>query len=159
MISFPISQSGLMHPSQTGRVDGILVRPKRKLDPMVVEAWNVLSAEDHGKITGNRAVTLIQKEHLSVASALAGHTIDWRKTRRNLLVSNINLFSLVGHRFRIGNVLLEGKVIVDPCKNMEEAMGTGTYAAMMGHGGIGAKIIEGGTIHIGDTVQWVSPND
>ena len=156
MISFPISKSGLMHPSQTGRIESILVRPTRKRDPIVVEVWNVLSSEDHGKITSNRAVTLLQKEHLAVASALAGHTIDWRKTRRNLLVSGINLFSLVGHRFRIGNVLLEATVIVDPCKNMEEAMGAGTYAAMMGHGGIGAKIIEGGTIHVGDTVQWIS---
>ena len=41
---------------------------------------------------------------------------------------------------------------------MELAMGEGTYAAMMGHGGIGARIIEGGRIHIGDTVQWLIPS-
>lgn len=157
MISFPISQSGLMHSTQTGRIEGILVRPKRNQTPLIVQHWDVLSAQDHGKPSSKRAITLIQKEHIAVISALAGHTVAWENTRRNLLVSNINLFSLIGHRFRVGEVLLEGTCIVDPCKNMEQAMGEGTYAAMMGHGGIGARIIEGGQIHLGDAVQWLIP--
>ena len=147
-----------MHSTQTGRIDGILVRPKRTQTPVVVQHWDVLSTQDHGKSSSKRAITLIQKEHFEVISALAGHTVTWEKTRRNLLVSNINLLSLIGHRFRVGEVLLEGTCIVDPCNNMELAMGEGTYAAMMGHGGIGARIIEGGRIHIGDTVQWLIPS-
>jgi len=133
------------------------VRPHRKGPVNIVDSWDPLSAQDHGKPTSKRAVTLIQKEHLEIVSMLAGHTVSWEKTRRNLLVANINLYSLIGHRFRVGNVLLEGTCIVDPCKNMEAAMGEGTYAAMMGHGGIGATIIESGMIHLGDTVQWLVP--
>lgn len=104
--------------------------------------------------SGKRGITLIQAEHLPVIAALAGQAALAPATlRRNLVVAGIPLIALKGRRFRIGEVELEGTDPCDPCSRMEEALGPGGYNAMRGHGGLCARILRGGVLRIGDTVQ------
>lgn len=93
--------------------------------------------------SGKRGVTLIQAEHLPAI------------LRRNLVVSGIALVALRGQRFRVGGVLLEGTDSCDPCSRMEQALGPGGYNALRGMGGLCARVLEGGTLRIGDAVAWV----
>ena len=72
--------------------------------------------------------------------------------RRNIVVSGINLYALRDRKFSIGEVSLEGAGTCDPCSRMEEVLGPGGYNAMRGHGGIVCRILEGGTIRIGDSL-------
>ena len=105
--------------------------------------------------SGKRGLTLIQAEHLPVIAALAGHaSIAPATLRRNLVVSGIPLLALKGQRFRIGEVLLEGTEPCDPCSRMEDALGPGGYNAMRGMGGLCARILEGGTLRVGDALAW-----
>ena len=98
-------------------------------------------------------MTLIQREHLNaVAHMLRLDTIEPALTRRNLVVAGINLLALKDQRFAIGEVVLEGTGLCEPCSRMEANLGSGGYNAMRGHGGITARVLAGGIVRIGDVV-------
>jgi len=147
---------------QVGRLEWIGIRPVRRA-PMVamqeatVETDRHLSG-DHArpKPGGKRQITLIQAEHLpAVASYLGLPTaVDPARLRRNLVVSGLNLLALKNRRVQIGEeVLLEITGECHPCSRMEEELGPGGYNAMRGHGGLTARILQGGTVKLGDTVR------
>jgi MOSC domain-containing protein YiiM len=142
-------------------VDFIAVRPARGVDAQAMDAVQAVAGrglvgDRYTGGSGKRGVTLIQAEHLPVIAALAGlGAIDPATVRRNLVVSGIPLIALKGRRFRVGDVLLEGTGPCDPCSKMEAALGEGGYNAMRGHGGLCARIVEGGVIRLGDAVHAV----
>ncbi len=147
---------------QKGTVEWLGIRSKKKADLSAVEYVKVEKgtglAGDHfnGSSSGKRQVTLIQQEHLNVISSiLKKRIIDPKLTRRNIVVSGINLLSLKHHKFRIGDVTLETTGICAPCSRMEENLGAGGYNAMRGHGGITATVIEEGEIKLGDTLELI----
>ena len=144
---------------QRGSVVWISIRPERRGAVQAVEEVNVLPGKglegDHYRSTeaSKRQVTLIQHEHLlGVASMLGKERIDPASTRRNIVVKGINLLALKDKKFRIGEVLLETTGPCHPCSRMEENLGPGGYNAMRGHGGITARVLEGGKIRLGDAV-------
>ena len=109
-----------------------------------------------GNADSKRQVTLIQAEHLEVIARLLGRpTVDPAMLRRNLVISGINLIALQRSKFSIGKLQLEGTGPCHPCSRMEEALGSGGYNAMRGHGGITARVLMDATIDIGDCVQLV----
>ena len=110
------------------------------------------AGRDHAAATTDRAITLIQAEHIPVIAAILGRPVDALQLRRNLVVSRINLAALLHRRFRVGELLLEATEICDPCKNMEAELGPGGYAAMVGMGGLCARILTHGTLRVGDEV-------
>ena len=147
---------------QKGNVEWIGVRAKKKENLLVVESVKVKKgtglAGDHfnSTLSGKRQVTLIQLEHLNAISSILGvKIIDPKLTRRNIVVSGINLLSLKHQKFRIGSVILETTGICAPCKRMEDNLGVGGYNAMRGHGGITATVIEEGEIKLGDIVELI----
>lgn len=142
---------------RAGRLEWIGLRPARRAALATpasaeVDATGLIGDRYAGR-SGKRAVTLIQAEHLPVVAALMGHAeLDPAVTRRNLVVSGINLYALRSERFRVGSVLLEGTGTCDPCSLMEESLGAGGYNAMRGHGGITARVIEPGRMALGDAI-------
>ena len=144
--------------ARPGRVDWIGVRSKRRaaltaLDNAIIEIDGLVG--DHSR-SGKRAVTLIQAEHLpAIGSYLGREAVSPFEIRRNLVVSGINLSSLKGRRVLVGTALLEITTICAPCSRMEETFGHGGYAAVRGHGGWCAQVIEAGYVKIGDTVEAI----
>lgn len=146
---------------QTGEVLWIGLRPGHC---QAVEAVEGVEAVPGNGLVGDRfrgrgaesrrQVTLIQAEHLAaVGSFLGGEAIDPALLRRNIVVSGLNLLALKDKRFRIGQAVLEYTGLCHPCSRMEEVLGPGGYNAMRGHGGITARVIEGGLIRVGDGVR------
>lgn len=152
---------------RAGRVERVLVRPARRGAMLEISAVEAVAGVgligDHfaaratvdrpGAASAARQVTLVQAEHLPVVAALAGwDDLDAAVLRRNLVVSGVNVLALKDRRFRVGEVLLEGSGPCHPCSRMEEELGEGGYNAVRGHGGITARVIEGGQIRVGDAV-------
>ena len=146
---------------RAGRLEWIGLRPGRRTPLANVTHVEVLA--DHGlsgdhkaqRAGGKRQVTLIQREHLDAVAALLGRdAVDPALVRRNLVVSGINLLALRDTQFAIGGVVFEGAGLCEPCSRMEEVLGPGGYNAMRGHGGIIARVMAGGIIRIGDTVEY-----
>ena len=101
-----------------------------------------------------RQVTLIQHEHLPVIAQLANvAAVDPVALRRNLVVSGLNVLALKNLKIRVGEALLEIVGPCHPCSRMEESIGRGGYAAMRGHGGMTARILESGIIRVGDEIH------
>ncbi|MFT4702907.1 MAG: MOSC domain-containing protein YiiM [Bradymonadia bacterium] len=146
--------------AQPGTVTWIGVRPERHAPIDVRSSVEALTAKglmgDRYKTTrnGKRQVTIVQAEHLPVmASILDLEAVTPEQLRRNLLVDRINVLALKNKRFAIGDVILEGTGLCAPCSQMEATFGPGGYNAMRGHGGITARILEGGEIRLGDPVR------
>ena len=127
-----------------------------EVQQVVAETGAGLVGDRYSGGSGKRGITLIQAEHLPVIAALSGHeSVQPATLRRNLVVSGLPLIALKGRRFRVGEVLLEGTDECDPCSRMEAALGPGGFNAMRNHGGLCARILEGGTIRLGDAVTPV----
>ncbi len=147
--------------SQTGRVEWIGVSPGYRepveaRDEVWAEVGRGLDGDYHSKRKsgGDRQVTLIQAEHFPVIAANIGRD-DVRPdlVRRNIVVRGIELTPMIGRRFRIGEVLLEGTGPCAPCSRMDENLGDGGRLAMKCRGGLTAKVIEPGQIRLGDSVE------
>ena len=143
-----------------GKVTWIGLRPQRKADIRVVSqalATEGLGLKGDRRYTGNpgsaRQVTFINQEHIElIAKLLKRDTVDPSILRRNVVVTGINLVALRHQRFQIGDAIFEANAHCHPCLRMEQALGKGAVAAMLGHGGVCAKVIQSGVISIGDEV-------
>jgi MOSC domain-containing protein YiiM len=149
-----------------GRVAWIGLRPAPRTAIRVVDSAQLITDAgiegDHraARGGGKRQVTLIQQEHFGAIAALAGlDAVDPALLRRNLVVSGISLAALKDRCFRIGEAVLEGTGECQPCSRMEENLGSGGYNAMRGHGGITARVLQGGLVRIGDAVEPRAQNE
>ena len=144
---------------RAGKVEWIGLRPAR--DEAMIATGTVQAIAGAGLVgdryksgSGKRGITLIQAEHLPAIAALAQRPdLTPALLRRNVVVSGIPLIALKQRRFRIGTAVFEGTEECDPCSRMEDALGQGGYNAMRGHGGLCARIVEGGTFGLGDALE------
>ncbi len=145
---------------QVGKIRWIGLRSAKRgevesVQTVEVKAGTGLVGDHYHKKDGKRQVTFIQAEHLEgVRKILGKDELDPALTRRNIVVEGINLLALKDCRFQIGDeVILETTGDCHPCSRMEENFGPGGYNAMRGHGGITTKVVQGGTIQVGDEVR------
>lgn len=143
-----------------GEVSWIGLRPQRKANMLVVQqalASEGLGLKGDRRYTSTpgsaRQVTFINQEHIElIAKLLNRDTIDPSILRRNIVVSGINMVALRHQRFQIGEAIFEANAHCHPCLRMEQALGKGAVAAMLGHGGVCAKVIRSGNIKTGDKI-------
>jgi MOSC domain-containing protein YiiM len=77
--------------------------------------------------------------------------------RRNLTVRGVSLGELLGKRFMVGDVVLEGVRDCPPCVHLEALTGKALVGPLATSGGLRARIVVGGTIRVGDRVTSSVP--
>lgn len=114
--------------------------------------------QDDGASPENE-VTLIEREQIAHFRSTTGLPIDAADTRRNLETSGIALNELVGRKFAVGAVVLEGIELCEPCATLGMRLATAEVTAgeivraFTHRAGVRARIVEGGTIRRGDRID------
>ena len=97
-------------------------------------------------------VTLIASE--AIEAAKRDHQLEFGAgdTRRNIVTRGVTLDEFLGRRFTIGQVELEGLEPNPPCSHLERISGKKLLKPLIKGGGIRARILKSGSIHVGDEI-------
>lgn len=126
--------------------------PMRAVDAVEVEAGKgIVGDRYHG--TKHRHVTVQSQDDLDEATRLYGAPVPAHLTRRNLTVSHGVVPRTPGTRIRIGAVLLEAVRVAAPCKLLDDTIGVGAQHALRHRGGTVFRVLEGGSVAVGDPVD------
>ncbi len=106
----------------------------------------------HG--TRHRHVTVQSAAALAEAATAFGADVPWELTRRNVTVEGIDAIPTTpGTRLRVGGALLEVVRVAAPCKLLDDTIGRGAQGALRRRGGTVFRVLESGTIRVGDPVE------
>ena len=99
-----------------------------------------------------RQITMVSDEVLRAVEEQLGVPVLPGTSRRQFMVTGLDLNELIGHEFRIGDVVLKGERECAPCQRMEEEIGPGARDALVGRGGLCCRVLAGGQIRSGDAI-------
>lgn len=110
---------------------------------------------------GGREVTLIEVESVEALDRgvvnADGQTLGIKlspaETRRNIATSGVPLNHLVDQEFWVGEVLLRGTRLCEPCRHLEDLTQKGVLGGLVHRGGLRARILTEGTIRVGDVIR------
>lgn len=100
-------------------------------------------------------VTLIENETINALRQEKKMMLDAGTPRRNIVTRGFALNHLVHRTFRIGEVVLYGQALCEPCPNLGDVTSHKLMMGLIHRGGLGARILRGGTIHINDEIEEV----
>lgn len=130
--------------------------PLKPVQQVRAEAGRGLEGDRyHG--SKHRHVSVQSREQLDRAAAIHGSSIPDEGTRRNITVSHGEIPTSPGTRLRIGDVLLEVVRVAAPCKLLDDNLGPGAQGALRRRAGTIFRVLESGTIAIGDPVAGEDP--
>jgi MOSC domain-containing protein YiiM len=97
-------------------------------------------------------VTLIELEHIEAFVSETGLALSPGMPRRNIVTRGIRLNDLCGKRFAVGRAVLEGLELCEPCGLFARSTHREVLRFFVGRGGLRARVVSGGEIHVGDFV-------
>ncbi len=106
-----------------------------------------------------KQLTLIDVADVAAVAADAGVPLTPGDTRRNLVTVGVDLPSLVGRWFAVGDALLFGAKRCPPCTHLERLTGARLVRAMVHRGGINAAVFSDAPIAEGAVVRPVSEEE
>ncbi|MBW2294779.1 MAG: MOSC domain-containing protein [Deltaproteobacteria bacterium] len=105
---------------------------------------NTENAEDAERTSGDDAPT---------------QPLEASEMRRNLLTEGIDLNALVGKTFAVGDVLMRGVRLCEPCEVLRDRTRPSILAGFAHRGGLRAGIVRGGSIETGCSLTAEAEKD
>jgi len=106
----------------------------------------------------SREVTLIESEAIDAMARDSKVRIAAGDARRNIVTRGVPLNHLVGQDFSIGDVILRGIRLCEPCTHLEGLTRKGVLGALVHRGGLRAQVVVEGVIRVGDSVRPMGPS-
>lgn len=100
-----------------------------------------------------RQVTLIEYEAVEALQIENKIMLPAGNSRRNLVTKGVALNHLVGKKFIVGEAVLAGLRLCEPCTHLESLTQEGVLSGLVHRGGLRAEILRGGMIQVGDAVS------
>ena len=98
-------------------------------------------------------LSLIESENIDYYNLKYGLNIPYVNFRRNIVTKGIRLNELVGKKFKIGSVELEGVDLCRPCRHLTEVLNQDNILKeFIRKGGLRCQILSSSTIQIGDEI-------
>lgn len=130
--------------------------PMELLDTAEISVEGGIEGDARGR-KRDRQVTLLTREGWDAACADLGKDLDWTTRRANILVEGIDLAHTKHQRLRIGPVVFDIAMQTQPCFLMNQfEQGLKEALRPDWRGGVCCRVVEGGRIGLGDTVELVS---
>jgi MOSC domain-containing protein YiiM len=101
----------------------------------------------------DREVTLIEIEAIEGLERDYGVKLEPRNSRRNIVTRGVPLNHLVDQEFRVGEVVLRGIRLCEPCGHLAEVAQAKVLPGLVHRGGLRAQVVREGVIRIGDSVE------
>ena len=101
----------------------------------------------------DQEITFIEQEQLEWFEREHAKPFPMSKTRRNILTRDISLNDMVGRQLIVGEAIVEGMRLCQPCKTLQQRTGLPVLPAMINRGGLNCQIIQSGEIRIGDLIE------
>src|SRR5438552_2471683 len=122
-------------------------------EAILVAGGGVAGSVDRSR---RRQVTLLESEAWAACMTELGVNKDPALRRANILLNGVSLAHTRGRVLVIGDTRLAIGGELTPCERMDEAA-PGLQAALRPdwRGGVFARVLYGGVIHVGDPVEWV----
>ena len=106
-----------------------------------------------GKPGPGREITLIEVESIEALKRDFGLLLNPGDARRNIVTRGVALNHLVGKTFQVGDVVLRGITLCEPCSHLAGLTQREVLPALVHRGGLRAEVVSEGTIHVGDRLE------
>ena len=98
-------------------------------------------------------LSLIESENIDYYNIKYGLDIPYIKFRRNVITKGIQLNDLVGKKFMVGEVELEGIDLCRPCRHFTVVLNQdNVLKEFLRKGGLRCQILSSSTIKVGDKI-------
>lgn len=132
--------------------------PMQSVADVVAEAGvGLVGDRYHG--TRHRHVSIQSAAQLDDATADFGRSIAPGSTRRNVTISHGEVPSAPGSLITVGTVRLEVVRIAAPCRLLDDVIGDGARHSLRRRAGSICRLLDSGTISLGDPVTFQDRED
>ena len=99
-------------------------------------------------------LSLIESESIDYYNSKYGLNLSYLDFRRNIVTKGIQLNNLIGKKFLIGDVEVEGVDLCRPCRHLTEILNQDNIIKeFLRKGGLRCQILSSSKINIGDEIK------